>query len=252
MFCENCGKQLSDTAKFCSACGTPQRVAPTPAQPQPTPAQSQPAPAQPQPAIIQPQPAPAQPQQPQYQPPSVQQPVYQQPPQQTQYQQPPAQQPIYQQPLHLPQYQQPQAGGVYDPPGVMVIEPNNSFQFMWGEVLFASHYGARFNPVSSAGYMHVTNMRVVWTKSLGASMLSHGIILGAALADQAEIPLGEVVGVDGGRVRGSKGGITIHTRDGKKHLYAVTSKGGTCNAGASASKDIMMAVLNYAVSVNRG
>jgi len=166
-----------------------------------------------------------------------------------------AQQPQYQQPQQQPQqpqYQQPQAGGVYNPPGVMAVHPDNSFPFMPGEVLFASHYGARFSPVSSAGYMHVTNMRVAWTKSLGGSMLSHGILVGAALANEAEIPLGDVVGVDGGRVRGSKGGITILTRDGKKHLYAVTSKGGTCNSEASASKDIMIAVLNYAASTNRG
>ena len=199
MFCEQCGKQLSDAAKFCSGCGMSQTTVPAPAQPQPAP----------------------------------QQPVYQQPPQQ-------------------PQYQQPQAGGIYNPPGVIAIQPNNSFQFMQGEVLFSNHYGARFNPVSSAGYLHVTNMRIVWTKSLGASMLSHGLIVGAALANEAQISLGDVVSVDGGRVRGSKGGITIRTRDGKKHLYAVTSKAGTCNAEASASKDIMMVVLNYAVSVNRG
>ena len=159
-------------------------------------------------------------------------------------------QPQYRQPQ---QYQPPpQTGGVYYPPGVMPIAPNNSFPLMPGEVLFASHYGARFNPVSSAGYLHVTNRRVVWTKSLGASMLSHGVLVGAALADEAKIPLSEVDSVDGGRVRGSKGGITIHTRDGKKHLYAVTSKAGTCNAEARASKDVMMAVLNYAVSVNGG
>ena|GEM_PF-2436432 len=208
MFCENCGTQLSDTAKFCSGCGTPQSAAPAPAQPQRQPAPSQPV-----------------------------------------YQQPPVQQPVPQQQQYAPQSQ---TGGVYNPPGIMAVQPNNSFQFMQGEALFASHYGARFNPVSSAGYLHVTNMRVVWTKSLGASMLSHGVLVGAALANEAEIPLSDIVSVDGGRVRGSKGGIVIHTRDGKKHTYAVTSKGGTCNADASASKNIMMAVLNYAVSLNGG
>ena len=28
MFCENCGHQISDTAKFCSACGHPVGTAP--------------------------------------------------------------------------------------------------------------------------------------------------------------------------------------------------------------------------------
>ena len=121
---------------------------------------------------------------------------------------------------------------------------------MPGEVLFASHYGSRFTPVSSAGYLHITNMRVGWTKSLGATILSHGVIIGASLANEAEIHLREVTGADGGRVRGSKGGITIRTRDGRKHLFAVTSKVGTYNAEASAAKDIVMAVLNYAASVN--
>ena len=83
-------------------------------------------------------------------------------------------------------------------------------------------------------------------------MLAHGVLIGAALENGAEIPLGTVVSVDGSRVRGSKGGIIIYTRDGKKHLYAVTSKAGTCNAKASAVKDIMMAVLDYVVSVNEG
>ena len=175
------------------------------------------------------------------------QPQPQQQPQPIQIQQPPQQQAAYAQ----PQYQQ-QACGVYYPPGIMPIAPNGSFPLMQGEQLFASHYGARFNPISSAGYLHVTNMRVVWTKSLGASMLSHGVLIGAALASEAEIPLGEVVGADGGRVRASKGGITIHTRDGKKHLYALTSKMGTCNADASAAKDIMMAVINYAAYMNGG
>ena len=142
--------------------------------------------------------------------------------------------------------------GVYNPPGAMAIQPNNSFQLMQGEALFASHYGARFSPISASGYMHVTNMRVVWTKSLGGSVLSHGILVGAALADEAEIPLAEVAGADGGRVRGSKGGITITTRDGRKHLFAVTTKAGTCNAEASAAKDAMLAVLNFAASVNMG
>jgi len=180
-------------------------------------------------------PAPTYPQQP---------PPIQQPPQQAAYAQP---QPQYQQ-----QQYQPQTGGVYNPPGILPAAPNNSFPLMQGEQLYASHYGSRFNPISSAGYLHVTNMRVVWTKSMGASILSHGLIVGAALADQFEIPLGTVVSADGGRVRGSKGGITIMTGDGKKHLYAVTSKMGTCNAEASAAKDIMLAVLNYAISVNGG
>lgn len=30
MFCENCGHQISDTAKFCSACGHPVGTAPSP------------------------------------------------------------------------------------------------------------------------------------------------------------------------------------------------------------------------------
>ena len=30
MFCENCGLQISDTAKFCSACGHPVGTAPSP------------------------------------------------------------------------------------------------------------------------------------------------------------------------------------------------------------------------------
>ena len=147
---------------------------------------------------------------------------------------------------------QPQTGGVYNPPGIMPIPPNNSFGLLPGETLFASHYGARFNPISSAGYLHVTNMRVYWTKSLGGSMLAHGVIVGAALADEAEIPLNSVVSAEDRRVGGSKGGIIIHTGDGKKHLYAVTSKMGTCNAEAGASKSIMLAVLNYAASQNRG
>jgi len=132
------------------------------------------------------------------------------------------------------------------------IAPNNSFSFQQGELLFASHYGARFNPVSSAGYLHVTNMRVVWTKSLGASMLSHGILVGAALANEFEIPLDTVTGVDAGRVRGSKGGITIHTSDNKKHLFAVTSKMGTCNTEAKEVKNTILNVLNYVVSTKGG
>jgi len=214
MFCKNCGKQLSDTAKFCSGCGTQQNASPVPAQ-QPQQAADQPQPAQQQ-AADQPQAA-------------------------------PQQAPIQQQ---QPAQQQPQAGGVYNPPGVIAIQPNDSFPLLQGEVLFASHYGARFNPVSAAGYMHITNMRVVWTKSLGASMLSHGVLTGALLADEAEIPLDTVTKVESRRVGGSKGGIVIHTGDGKRHLYAVTSKRGTCNAEASASKDIMMTILNYAASVN--
>ena len=30
MFCENCGHQISDTAKFCSACGHPVGTVPSP------------------------------------------------------------------------------------------------------------------------------------------------------------------------------------------------------------------------------
>lgn len=30
MFCENCGHQISNTAKFCSACGHPVGTAPSP------------------------------------------------------------------------------------------------------------------------------------------------------------------------------------------------------------------------------
>ena len=34
MFCETCGAQVADNAKFCRGCGTPQSPAPAPAQPQ--------------------------------------------------------------------------------------------------------------------------------------------------------------------------------------------------------------------------
>ena len=34
MFCQDCGAQLNDNAKFCSGCGTPQSAAPAPAQTQ--------------------------------------------------------------------------------------------------------------------------------------------------------------------------------------------------------------------------
>ena len=112
-FCQNCGAQFSEGAKFCPSCGTPVQAveAPAPVQqeavpvmaaaPAPEPAQTA-APT----AVMEKEPVPQQPepQQPAYQQPAPQQPVYQQPaPQQPVYQQPAPQQPVYQQPV----YQQP-------------------------------------------------------------------------------------------------------------------------------------------------
>lgn len=94
MFCNKCGAQLLENAKFCNTCGAPQ---------------SQPvnqAPVAPVQQPVAPQPTYQQPvyQQPVAPQPTYQQPVYQQPaaPQPT-YQQPTYQQPVYQQPA----YQQP-------------------------------------------------------------------------------------------------------------------------------------------------
>ena len=84
MFCKQCGQQISDTALFCTGCGTKTARA----------AQQMPEPAQPQ-QTVQPQQT-AQPQYPQYTPPQPQYPQYGQPVQ-------PPRAPIYGQPLHTAQ-----------------------------------------------------------------------------------------------------------------------------------------------------
>ena len=117
-FCQNCGAQFSEGAKFCPSCGTPVQAveAPAPVQQEAVPVMAA-APA-PEPvqvatpaAVMEKEPVPQQPepQQPAYQQPAPQQPVYQQPaPQQPVYQQPAPQQPVYQQPApQQPVYQQP-------------------------------------------------------------------------------------------------------------------------------------------------
>ena len=117
-FCQNCGAQFSEGAKFCPSCGTPVQAveAPAPVQQEAVPVMAA-APA-PEPvqvatpaAVMEKEPVPQQPepQQPAYQQPAPQQPVYQQPaPQQPVYQQPAPQQPVYQQPApQQPTYQQP-------------------------------------------------------------------------------------------------------------------------------------------------
>ena len=117
-FCQNCGAQFSEGAKFCPSCGTPVQAveAPAPVQQEAVPVMAA-APA-PEPvqvatpaAVMEKEPVPQQPapQQPVYQQPEPQQPVYQQPaPQQPVYQQPVPQQPVYQQPApQQPVYQQP-------------------------------------------------------------------------------------------------------------------------------------------------
>ena len=121
-FCQNCGAQFSEGAKFCPSCGTPVQAveAPAPVQqeavpvmaaaPAPEPVQAaaptavmekESVPQQPepqQPVYQQPEPQQPAPQQPAYQQPAYQQPVYQQPaPQQPTYQQPVYQQPAPQQ-----------------------------------------------------------------------------------------------------------------------------------------------------------
>ena len=106
-FCQNCGAQFSEGAKFCPSCGTPVQAveAPAPVQQEAVPVMAA-APA-PEPvqvatpaAVMEKEPVPQQPepQQPAYQQPAPQQPVYQQPaPQQPVYQQPAPQQSPYQQ-----------------------------------------------------------------------------------------------------------------------------------------------------------
>lgn len=96
-FCQNCGAQFSEGAKFCPSCGTPVQAveAPAPVQQEAVPVMAA-APA-PEPvqvatpaAVMEKEPVPQQPepQQPAYQQPAPQQPVYQQPaPQQSPYQQ---------------------------------------------------------------------------------------------------------------------------------------------------------------------
>ena len=101
-FCQNCGAQFSEGAKFCPSCGTPVQAveAPAPVQQEAVPVMAA-APA-PEPvqvatpaAVMEKEPVPQQPapQQPVYQQPAPQQPVYQQPV----YQQPAPQQSPYQQ-----------------------------------------------------------------------------------------------------------------------------------------------------------
>ena len=104
-FCQNCGAQFSEGAKFCPSCGTPVQAveAPAPVQQEAVPVMAA-APA-PEPvqvatpaAVMEKEPVPQQPepQQPAYQQPAPQQPVYQQPaPQQPVYQQPAPQQSPY-------------------------------------------------------------------------------------------------------------------------------------------------------------
>ena len=96
-FCQNCGAQFSEGAKFCPSCGTPVQAveAPAPVQQEAVPVMAA-APA-PEPvqvatpaAVMEKEPVPQQPepQQPAYQQHAPQQPVYQQPaPQQSPYQQ---------------------------------------------------------------------------------------------------------------------------------------------------------------------
>ena len=194
MFCENCGKQLSDDASFCSGCGRPTGiVSATPAQPQ------------------------------------------------------------QRQPAYAPQQQyQPRVGGGYNPPGVMPVSPGaTKFQLQPGELLYASQYGSLVNLTLSSGDMFITNMRLVWTKSLARALISARAIA-FVQKDLAVIPLEAVTGVDGGRVRGNKSGLTVMTNDGKKHQFLVTSKMGYFNEEAQAAKEIMLAVLRYAASVNGG
>jgi len=190
MFCESCGKQLSDDASFCSGCGRPTEIVSA------TQAQLQ-----------------------------------------RQYQQ--------------PQYQ-PQAGGAYNPPGVMPISPGAvKFTLQPGEQLFASQYGSLVNFTLSSGDMFITNMRLVWTKSLERALITARAIA-FVQKDLAVIPLEAVTGADGGRVRGNKSGLTVMTNDGKKHQFLVTSKMGYFNKEAQAAKEIMLAVLRNAASVNGG
>ena len=122
-FCQNCGAQFSEGAKFCPSCGTPVQAveAPAPVQqeavpvmaaaPAPEPVQAAAPTAVMEKESVPQQPEPQQPapQQPAYQQPAYQQPVYQQPaPQQPTYQQPVYQQPAPQQPMYQqPVYQQP-------------------------------------------------------------------------------------------------------------------------------------------------
>ena len=193
MFCENCGKQLSDDARFCSSCGRPTGT--TQAQPQPTP--------------------------------------YQQP--QQHYQQ--------------PQYQ-PQSGGLYSPPNIMPISPGaHQIQLQPGELLYAVQYGSLIGLTTASGEMYITNMRLVWAKSLARALISARSIA-LVQKDQVVIPLESVASADGSRVRGNKSGLTVITNDGKKHLFLVTSKMGYFNEEAQASKAIMLNVLNYASSIN--
>ena len=115
MFCNNCGKELKDGAKFCSGCGAVVKQQPAPPVQQPAgqaPQYGQQAPPA-QPAYQQPQaPAPTQQAsapQPAYQqaPPQPGQPVYQQPQAPAPTQQAPAPPPVYQQPqASAPQYGQ--------------------------------------------------------------------------------------------------------------------------------------------------
>ena len=97
-FCQNCGAQFSEGAKFCPSCGTPVQAveAPAPVQQEAVPAMAA-APA-PEPVQVA-APAAVMEQEPVPQQPAPQQPVYQQPePQQPAPQQPVYQQPVYQQP----------------------------------------------------------------------------------------------------------------------------------------------------------
>jgi len=161
-------------------------------------------------------------------------------------------QPAYLKHAQQPKYQPPQAGGDYTLPGLNPISPDAlKFPLEPGELLYASNYGCRFAPAVSAGYIHITNRRLLWTKSLAGSLLA---VREFALfqKDLVVVQLAAVVGVEAKSMRGSKGGLIVHTSDGKKLLLAITSKAGFFNAEAQAARDIMVAVLQHAASLNGG